>query len=225
MTQTTARITKGSKHFEILVDLEEAMKVRTGDVGANINAAVLTENIFHNLKSGELASKNDLEISFGTSEVIEVALKIIKNGEVVQTTESIREESERKYRQVVDVLSRMIISPEGRPYTSDRIMKTLREAHVNLKNKPIDSQINEILDKISKILPISVEKKKIKITISAQYTGRAYGILKEFLKEEEWMPNGNLEAIVEMPVALVFDFYDKLNNITHGSVLSEEIKN
>jgi len=222
MAQTHARIKKGGKHFEILVDLDEAMKVRKGE--GNLNAAVLTNAIFHNLKSGEHASEEDLKKAFGTSEIMAVAEKIIKEGEVVRTAESMKGKHEQKYKQVVDFLSKNAISPEGRPYTADRIMKALEEAHVNIKNKPIESQVSEIMDQLSKVLPIKIEMKKVKLIIPAIHTGRAYGIVKEFMVEENWKNNGDLEVIVEMPTALIFDFYDRINGATHGSVLSEELK-
>ena len=44
------------------------------------------------------------------------------------------------------------------------------------------------------------------------------------MQQEDWKNNGDLEVIVEMPTALIMDFYDKINSATHGSVLSEEIK-
>lgn len=225
MTQTTARIKKGGKHFEILVDLEEATKVKKDLPGANLSSAVLTDKIFYNLKSGEHASSDDLEINFGTTDQLEVAEKIIKHGEVVQTTESMRAEHDAKYKQAVDFLSKNAVSPEGRPYTPDRIEKDLHEAHVNIKNKPIESQLNEIIDQLSKILPIKIEKKKVKLIIPAQHTGKAYGIIKDFMTEEKWKNNGDLEVVVEMPSGLIFDFYDKINSATSGSVLSEELKN
>jgi len=224
MVQTTARVKKEGKHFEILVELDDAMKVRKGDSSANINSAVLTEYIFYNIKSGEHASNEDLEKYFGTTDVMDVAEKIIKTGEVVQTAESMKADQDRKYKQVVDFLSKNAVSPEGRPYTPDRIMKSLSEARVNVKNKPIESQISEIIDQLAKILPLKIEKKRVKLTIAAQYTGKSYGIIKEFMKKENWLPNGNLEAIIEIPSAMIFDFYDKINSVTHGSVLSEEIK-
>jgi len=222
MTQTTARIKKGGKHYEILVDMDEALKVRKGE--GNINAAVLTEAIFYNLKSGEHASSDDLEINFGTSDPMEVAEKIIKTGEVVRTAESIKAEHDKMYKQVVDFLVRSAVSPEGRPYTPDRIMKALVEAHVNVKNKPVDAQANEIIDQLSKVLPLKIEKKKVKLVIPAIHTGRAYPIVKDFMVEENWKNNGDLEVVVEMPTALIFDFYDKINSATSGSVLSEELK-
>jgi len=225
MTNTTARVTRNGKHFEILVDLEEAMKFKKDQSSSSIGQIVQTNAIFHNLKSGEHASLEELEKAFGTSEHDSVAKKIILGGDVVQTTESKRGEQEKKYKQVVDFLSKNAVSPGGRPYTPDRIMKSLEEANVNIKNKPIDSQISEIMDQLSKVLPIKIEIKKIKLTIPAIHIGKAYGIVKEYTKSENWKSNGDLEVIIEMPQALIFDFYDKLNSTTHGSVISEEIKN
>jgi ribosome maturation protein SDO1 len=224
MVQTTARVTKEGKHYEILVDLDEAMKVKKGEDGANLASAVLTDAIFNNLKGGENASDADLEKNFGTTEMMEVAEKIIKSGEVVQTTESMKADQDQKYKQVVDFLSKNAVSPEGRPYTPDRIMKALSEAHVNVKNKPIESQVGEIVDQLSKILPVKIETKRVKLTVPAIHTGKSYGIIKEFMVEEEWLSNGDLQVIVEMPTALSFDFYDRLNGATHGAVLSEELK-
>jgi len=223
MTQTTARIKRGGKHYEILVDLDEAMKVRKGD--GNLSVAVLTEDVFHNLKSGEKASDTDLLKEFGTKEFMEVAEKIIKSGEIVKTTESIRAEHDQKYKQVVDFFARNAVSPEGRPYTPDRIMRALGEAHVHVKNRPIEHQVNEIVEQLSKILPIKMEIKRIRLIVPAIHTGKAYGIIKEFMTKEEWKSNGDLEVVVAMPAGLVMDFYDKINSATQGSVLSEELKN
>ena len=222
MVNTTARIKKGGKHYEVLVDLDEAIKVSKGE--GNINVAVLNDAVFHNLKSGERASQDDLEINFGTSDFSTVAEKILKSGEIVRTAESMKENQDKKYKQVVDFLVRNAVSPEGRPYTPDRIMKALKEAHVNVKNKPVEMQVEEILDQLSKVLPVKVERKKIKLLIPAIHSGKAYGIVKEFMIREDWKDNGDLEVMVELPSGIVMDFYDKVNGATAGSVMSEEIK-
>lgn len=222
MAETTARTKKEGKHYEILVDEEEAFKYKRGE--GNINSAVLTDAIFHNLKSGEHASTADLEKNFGTSDPTEVAEKIIKNGEIVRTTESKNTQQDQKYKQVIDFLVRNATSPEGRPYTPNRIEKALHEAHVNVKNKPIDTQVTEIVDQLSKVLPIKIETKTIRLTIPAIHTVRAYSTIKEFITKEEWQNNGDLVATLNIPSGLVMDFYDKINSDTQGSVLSEEIK-
>ncbi|MCK4650202.1 ribosome assembly factor SBDS [Candidatus Pacearchaeota archaeon] len=222
MAQTTARIKKGGKNFEILVDLDEAMKVRKGD--GNLGVAVLTDAIFHNLKSGEKAAVIDLEVNFGTSDMMRVAEKIIKEGEVVRTAESMKNEQDKKYKQVVDFLVRNAVSPEDRPYTPDRIMKALKEAHVNIKNKPVEGQVSEILDQLGKVLAMKIERKKVRLLIPAIHSGKAYGVVKEFMIREDWKNNGDLEVVVEVPSGLVMDFYDRVNGATSGSVMSEEIK-
>ncbi len=223
MTQTTARIKKGKNNFEILVDLDEALKVRKG-VG-DISSAVLTDEVFYNLKSGEHAAKDILEIEFQTSDFYEISKKIICSGEVVLPTEYINDQVEQRYKQVVDFLSKNAVSPEGRPYTQDRMMTALREAKVNVKNKPIESQIKDIVESLQRVLPLKIDTKKIRITIPAQHTGKAYGVVSEFKEQEEWLSNGDLMITIKIPAGMVMDFYDKLNKVTHGSSLAEEIKN
>jgi ribosome maturation protein SDO1 len=81
-----------------------------------------------------------------------------------------------------------------------------------------------LFDNLQRILPIKLEVKKIRVIVPAQHTGRSYGVLKDYIERENWLSNGDLEAILNIPSGMVFDFYDKLNSITHGSVVSEEIK-
>ncbi len=222
MTQTEARVTKKGKKYEILVDLEEALKIRDGK-STNIGTAVLTGAVFHNLKSGEQVSVDDLEIDFGTSNFEEVCTRIITHGEIVLPTEYLKKMQDGKYKQVVDFLSKNAISPQGLPYTPDRIMSALKEANVHVKNEAMDKQISGIIEQIQRILPMKIEVKKVRITIPAQYTGKAYGVVSDYKQEEEWMSNGDLRIIVGVPAGLIMDFFDKLNGVTHGAALTENI--
>ena len=38
------------------------------------------------------------------------------------------------------------------------------------------------------------------------------------------MNDGSLEVIISIPAGMVMDFYDKLNGVTHGAALTEDIK-
>ncbi len=222
MTQTEARVTKKGKKYEILVDLEEALKIREGK-SSNLGSAVLTSAVFHNLKSGEQASMDELEIDFGTSNFDDVCLRILTHGEIVLPAEYLKKMQEGKYKQVVDFLSKNAISPQGLPYTPDRIMSALKEANVHVKNEAMDKQIAGIIEQIQRILPMKIEVKKVRVIIPAQYTGKAYGVVSDFKQEEEWMSNGDLKIIVGIPAGLIMDFFDKLNGVTHGAALTENI--
>lgn len=222
MTNVTARIKKAGKHFEILVNLEDAMKFKRGQ-STFIQAE--TDIVFRDLKKGERAPESDLEGAFGTTDVNEIVKKIVKEGEILTTQDFRDAEHEKKIKQVVDFISKNAVDPKTlMPITPERIKSALEQAHVNIKNSPIESQVNEILDELRKVLPIKLHTRKIKIVVPAIQTGRAYGVVSPYMESENWLNNGDLEVVVNVPAGMLIDFYDKLNSVTHGSTLTEEVK-
>ncbi len=223
MTQTTARIKQHGKHFEIIVDLDKALKFKKG-ISANVDFLEI-DKIFTDSKQGRKAPEKDIMEAFGTEDVNSIAGKIVKSGEILLTQEFREEAKDSKIKQVVDFLSRNAVDPKtGNPHTPQRITSSLEEAHVNIKNVPIENQIGEIIEKLSTILPIKLETKKVRIIVPAIHTGKAYGILNPYKETENWMSNGDMEVTVRIPAGLVMGFYDKLNSVTHGSATTEEIK-
>ena len=223
MTNTTARIRKEGKDFEIIVDLERALKYKKGD-SKSIDFLEV-DQIFTNAKKGDKVANSELEKSFGTSNLYEMVDRIVKHGDILLTQEYRDEEREKKFKQVIDFLVVNAVEPSsGRPHTPERIKSALEQANVNIKNAPIEEQIMEIIDKISTIIPIKVQIKKIKITIPSIHTGKAYGLIAKYKEKEDWLANGDLEVVLHIPAGSVMGFYDKLNSITHGSALSEELK-
>jgi len=223
MTQTLARIKQSGKNFEIMVDLDRALMFKKGE--SNSVDFLEMDKIFHDSKRGLSASTSDLKEAFGTEDVNEVSGKIVKNGEVLLTQEHRDAEQDKKFKQVIDFLTNNASNPQtGSPFTAERLRSALEEANVNIKNVPIENQIQDIVAELSKIVPIKIETKKIKITIPASYTGQTYGMINQYKEREEWLENGDLEAVLSIPSGMIMDFYDKLNSLTHGAALSEEIK-
>lgn len=222
MTNTIARIKKAGKHFEILVDMDAALKFRKGDSDF-IEAE--GDRIFTDSRKGQVPSDSDLREAFGTTDVNEIVKKIVKEGEV-QTTQAHRDaEQEKKFKQVVDFLARNASDPQsGNPITTERIKNALEQSNVNIKNTSVENQISDILAEISKIIPIKIQTKRIRIRVPAAQTGQVYGIVAQHKESENWLDDGSLEVVVKIPSGMVMDFYDKLNNITHGSAITEEIK-
>jgi len=222
MTQTIARIKQNGKHFEIMVDMEKALAFKKNPSASDF---LEIDRIFTDAKKGLVPSVSDLKSAFGTDDVTQISQKIVKSGEVMTNQEHREEEREKKIKQVVDFLARNTVDPKTKvPHTPDRIKSALEQAHVNIKNVPIENQIQDIIHAISKILPISMEKKRIKVTIPALHTGKAYGVVAQYKEDENWLGNGDLEVIINIPAGITMDFYDKLNSVTHGSALTEELK-
>lgn len=221
MVNTVARIKKTGKNFEIIVDMDNALKFKKG-ILKTIEAE--SERIFTDSKRGLAASNSDLMAAFGTNDINTIVQKIVKDGEVLVTQEHRDEERDKKIKQVVDfIVTNSVDAKSGRPFTPDKIKSSLEQAHVNIKNVPIENQIKDIIMELSRILPIKLETKKVKITVPAIHTGKAYGIVSAHKESERWLNDGSLEIIVNVPAGAIIDFYDKLNGVTHGSALTEEI--
>lgn len=225
MTQTTARIKQSGKNYEILVDLDNAMKLKKGQENINASDFLEIDTIFTDAKKGEKASEAELENAFGTNDVYQIAEKIVKSGEVLLTQDYRSAEQEQRMKQIVEFLVRNAVDPQtGNPHTSERIKSALEDAHVNIKNVPVEQQINDIVEAVSKSIPIKISTKKVKITIPAMHTGKAYGVINQYKQDEKWLDNGDLQVLVNVPSGMVMDFYDKLNSVTHGSALTEDVK-
>ena len=122
------------------------------------------------------------------------------------------------------MVSNAVDPQTGNPHTAERIRSALEQAHVNIKNVSVENQIKDIVEQINKIIPIKIETKKVKITIPAIHTGKVYGLVNQYKESENWLSNGDLEIVVNVPAGILMDFYDKLNSATHGSALTEEMK-
>jgi len=222
MVNTLARIKKAGKNFEIIVDLDNALKFKKGE--SNFIEAE-GERVFTDSKKGQVASGSDLKDAFGTNDINEIITKIVRGGEIQTTQEHKDEEKEKKFKQVVDFLATNAIDPQsGNPITTERIKNALEQAHINIKNTSIESQIKDILEGISKIIPIKIETKKVKITVPAIQTGKVYGLINQYKESEKWLNDGSLEVVVAVPAGIIIDFYDKLNNTTSGTAVTEEIR-
>mgnify|MGYP001585929283 CR=1 FL=1 len=223
MTDVITKLTIKGKNYETLVDLDKALKFRKGE--GSSDGILVIGNIFHDSKKGLHVSEKDLKEAFGTNDIQKAVEKIVKQGEINIPKDHRDKEREDKKKQVVNFLTRFAIDPRTDiPHTAAIIEGALDEAGVNIDNRPVEQQISKILEKIRTILPIKIQSKKLKLRIPAEHTGRAYGLVNEYKESENWLSNGDLEVIINLPVGLQDDFYDKLNSFTHGSTTSQEIK-
>jgi len=224
MTNTTVKMRVGSKHYEIMVDLELALKLRKGEA-VNIQNVLLANEIFTNHKTGEKAASADLISAFGSSDVFAVADRMVKKGDIQLPKDYRDEQQDNRRKQVIDWLVRNAIDAKtNRPFTAQMISSAMDQKGINITNLPVDQQISAITEALKTILPIKIETKKIAITIPAIYTGKVYGIINQYKDKEDWLPDGSLKVTINIPVGVQMEFYDKLNAVTHGAALSEEIK-
>ncbi len=223
MVNITARYRAKGKNFEVLVDADKAVQFKKGL--STIDNVLAADQVFYDIKKGLKASSNDLKDCFGTDNSREVAERIVKNGEIELPLEMKKQEQATRIKQVVAFFVKNAVdSRTGLPFTEKRIEEALDQAGINIDNKPIEQQVNSISGKLKEILPLKIAAKKLKITIPAVHAGKVYGLINEYKEKESWLDNGDLVVTINIPSGLQMEFYDKLNSITHGSSIAEEIK-
>ncbi len=214
----TAKYSNGKDDFEILVDAEMAFEYITGKRKDPLSV-LEAEEVFKDARNGERQSEEKLKKAFGTADLAAVVDQILKKGNVPITTEQRAKMMEDKRKQVIDIIARNSIDPRTKaPATALRVENAMKEARVPIDPfKNANEQVEDVVKKISMILPIKFTSIRIEVVIPADASNRCYGILKQFgLKSENWLGDGSLKVVVEFPAGMQGEFYDKINNATQG---------
>lgn len=214
-----ARLTRGDRKFEILVDPFKAQEFLQGK--ARIEDIVAVDGIFKDVKSGDRVTEDSLNEVFKTTDTLKVAEQIVRNGEVHLTTEQRRKMLEEKRKQIVEVIVRNAIDPQtGLPHTRQRIENTMSQIRITIDPfKSASEQTDDIVQKMRPIIPIRFEKKKMAIKISAQYAIKSYSYVKSLgITSEQWLNDGSLVVGIEIPGGMQTEVIDKLNSLTKGEV-------
>ncbi|QQG38687.1 MAG: ribosome assembly factor SBDS [Candidatus Woesearchaeota archaeon] len=222
-----ARLKVKNEKFEILVDCDKALEFKEGK-SISLDEIIATDSIFKDVKKGEHASEKELKTLFGTSDYLEISKEIIKKGEIQLTAEHNKRLREEKKKQIINLLHRNGIDAKtGLPHPPQRLEAALEEARVNIDPfKKAEEQINDILKKISPIIPIKFEKRKIQVKLQPQYTTKSYQVLKRYgkLLKDEWKDDGSWLGVIEIPAGMQEELYSDLNSLTHGNVETKIIQ-
>lgn len=222
-----ARITKRGEKFEILVDPEKALELKSGK-DVSIDDILAAKEVYEDAKKGLRASDQNINKVFGTNELEKVVKSIIKEGEVQLTTEQRREMVEEKTKAIASTIAKRGVDPRtGTPHPVDRILRAMKEAKVRTDiNKRIEEQVDSTLKAIQPILPIKFEKLQVAVKVPPAYAGRAANVIRDLgtILKEEWRSDGNYICLIEISAASQQDVYDRLNSLTHGEVEVKIVK-
>jgi ribosome maturation protein SDO1 len=220
-----ARYEKGGERFEVLVDPKLAYDYRTG-AKRDLNNVLITEEVFKDANKGDRQTSTALQKAFGTTDPVQVAHRILMEGDLQLTTEHRRKVLEEKKAKVIAIIARNAVDPRTKaPHPPARIQAALEQARVHIDAfKNAEEQVPAAIEALREILPISLEQAKVAVKVPAEHAPRVYGLLKEFgLQKEEWTSSGALVAVLEMPAGLQAEFYDKLNKATGGSAETKKL--
>ena len=214
-----ARLESFGERIELLVDPDQAAKVRQGEK-IDIEEVVAALNIFSNASRGTRASDESLTKVFHTTDFAVVAHRIIEKGEIHLTAEQRRHMIEEKRRQVITFIARNAINPQtGHPHPPHRIEMAMVEARVNIDPfKHLDEMVKETVKALRPLLPIRFEELRLALKIPADFAAKAYGDIAaaSTMEKDEWQKDGSWICVVRIPAGIQTEFYDLINKITKG---------
>jgi len=218
-----AKLAKGGKHFEVLVDSELAYDFRSGKA-VSVNKMLAVGQIFNDAKKGDRVVTTDLEKAFGTSDVNKITEIIVKTGEIQLTTEFKRKKTEEKRKQIATLISRAAIDPRTKaPHPPDRVLNAMEQAHVNVDPFiAAEQQTTDVIKMIKQILPISIEEIELTVEIPAKYSGRVHGAIREYGAPSEQWAGANLVIKIRIPAGLKEKFYTHMAGITENNARINE---
>ncbi|VVB99982.1 Ribosome maturation protein SDO1 [uncultured archaeon] len=222
----TAHMDINGERYEILVDPDLGYMYKTGQK-KELNNVLAVEEVFKNFKKGERHTTSSLQKAFGTTDVWQIAERILRHGDIQLTTEQKRKMLEEKKKQVLALIAREAIDPRtGAPHTMMRLEQALEESKAHIDGfKDAAAQVEDVLKAMRPIIPIKFEHVKIAAKISPEYAQRIYGTIKGYgIQKEEWAKDGSLIVVIELPAGMQGEFYERLNKLTAGKAETKIVK-
>ena len=222
---TIVRLVIDNDKFEILVKPDPALDYKLGKK-VDLSNILLSDEIYSDANKGTRIADEKLIKNFKTKDSIEIAKKILEQGEVNLTTDQRRRMVEEKKKQIIQYINRNFVDPKTHlPHPPLRIQNAMEEVRLIIDpfKKPED-QTKKIIESLRKILPLKSENLQLLVTIPPQFSAPSYNVLKNIgeLKDEKWLQDGSLRVIVEINAGIKGTFVERMNSVTKGSAQIQE---
>ena len=221
---TVVKFSFEGEKFEILVKPDLALDYKLGKK-KDLSSILVSDEIYTDSSKGTRASTEKLLKAFKTDDATAIAEKILQKGDLNLTTDQRRKMIEQKRKQIVEFVAKTYVDPRSHlPHPPLRIEQAMKDARVSVDpQKNVDEQVKDIVEKLRSIIPLKSENLDLEIIIPAQYAAKSYSVLKSAgtLKKEDWLTNGSLKAILEIPAAARPNVIDRLGSITKGTATVE----
>jgi len=208
------------QHFELFLDPDNAYLYLEGSKKDLKNILVVDE-VFEDAKNGERHKADAIKKAFGTTDIFEILKIMLEKGEVQLTTEQKRKKLEETRKKILAIICMEAIDARTKaPIPIQRLENALEQVRVHIDPfKDPREQVPGIVKLLLPLIPIKFEKINIAIKVPAAHAHRCYGTLKSYgIKKEQWLGDGSLVVMIEIPAGMQGEVFDKLNKLTAGQI-------
>ncbi|KAJ3252159.1 hypothetical protein HK103_001812 [Boothiomyces macroporosus] len=200
---SVVKLKKGGKRFEIACYKNKVLEYRN-KLEKDLDNVLQIEQVYLNVSKGQVASKDELNKCFGTTDLKEIIIQILEKGELQVGEKERNQQLESLQKDVANTIAEKTINPTTkRPYTATMIEKILQDIHFNINvNKNVKQSALDGIRMIqeSGVIPIARVQMKVRVFMGSKEAKKIKEKIKELLvsiEQEEMGEDYEMEGIID----------------------------
>ena len=194
-----ARLEKGGKRYEVLVDpaLVEAFKESPDEV--DINDFLAMDEVFHDARGGERPTGDAIENVFGSQVIVVITTAILEKGSIQLTTAQRKQMVETMRQQIIHRIHSEAVDPKTKsPHSKTRIELALDESRYSVDPfKRLEDQVKDAIAKLKPLIPLSFETVRLAFKVPGSAYGSVSQLLRTYQQKEGWLEDGSWACVIE----------------------------
>ncbi|MGB2155977.1 MAG: ribosome assembly factor SBDS [Candidatus Poseidoniaceae archaeon] len=218
-----ARLEKGGKRYEALVDPDLVEQWKEDSTDINLDDFMAMDEIFHDARAGERPTEDALMKAFETLDVASILRMILTKGSIQLTTAQRKARVENMRQQIIHHIHSQAIDPKSKsPHPRTRIELALEESKYSVDPfKRLEDQVKDAIAKLKPLIPLSFESVRLAFRIPGSAYGSVSQILRTHQQKEGWLENGDWACVVEIPAGMKGDLIGQVLKRANNAEVKE----
>jgi ribosome maturation protein SDO1 len=202
-----ARMEKGGKRYEVLVDPSLVEAFRADPASVDINDFLAMDEVFHDARGGERPSEEAIEATFQTQDISSIASIILDKGSIQLTTAQRKAMVETMRQQIIHHIHTQAVDPKTKsPHPKTRLELALEESRYSVDPfKRLEEQVKDAIAKLKPLIPLSFETVRLAFKVPGSAYGSISQLLRSYQQKEGWLEDGSWAVVIECPAGMKGD--------------------
>ncbi|MBL6731552.1 MAG: ribosome assembly factor SBDS [Candidatus Poseidoniaceae archaeon] len=218
-----ARMEKGGKRYELLVDPEMVDDFKNDPDSINIDEFLAMDEVFHDARGGERPTEEAIENTFGTQDILEIAKTILTKGSIQLTTNQRKAIVEKMRQKIIHHIHSQAVDPKTKsPHPVTRIELALEESRYSVDPfKKLELQIKDAVDKLKVLIPLSFETMRLAFKVPGSAYGSAMRVLRSYHVKDGWLEDGTWACVIEIPAGMKGEIIGQIMKVSSQTEVKE----
>jgi len=199
-----ARLEKGGKRYEVLVDPSLVEAFREDPSAVDINDFLAMDEVFHDARAGERPTEDAIESTFQSQDIAVITAIILDRGSIQLTTAQRKAMVETMRQQIIHHIHTQAVDPKTKsPHPKTRLELALEESRYSVDPfKRLEEQVKDAIAKLKPLIPLSFETVRLAFKVPGSAYGSVSQILRSYQQKEGWLEDGSWASVIECPAGM-----------------------